>query len=140
MTENINGISTIKDTLFCLIGYDTTLLNQLCQCLLHINFHFIKRTQLIDLKEKGKLQNMDISYCLFCLVLCSPCWDLLKWSYYHCYGALVSNKVLRREDDIPVFSAKGCSFETDAPKLSSKIRCETTLNLSTVCWSLHTII
>ena len=87
---------------------------------------------MIDLKEKGKLQNMDISYCLFCLVLCSPCWDLLKWSYYHCYGALVSNKVLRREDNIPVFSAKGCSFETDVPKLSSKIRRETTLNLSTV--------
>ena len=45
---------------------------------------------------------------------------------------VVSNEVLRREDDILVFSAKGCSFETDAPKLSSKIRRETTLNLSTV--------
>ena len=45
---------------------------------------------------------------------------------------LVSNEVLRREDNIPVFSAKGCSFETDVPKLSSKIRRETTLNLSTV--------
>ena len=60
------------------------------------------------------------------------CRILLQSRFEHCYEALVSNEVLSRKDDILVFSAKSCSFKTDASKLTRKIRHENTLNLSTV--------
>ena len=41
-----------------------------------------------------------------------------QMDYEYCYEALESNEVLSREDDILVFSAKGCSFETYASKLT----------------------
>ena len=52
---------------------------------------------------------------------------------YHCFAASVSNEILRREDNILVFSAKGCSFETDASKLVPVFKAE----INAVYWTLE---
>ena len=40
------------------------------------------------------------------------------------FSGVCYNEVLRREDNILVFSAKGCSFETDASKLVPVFKAE----------------
>ena len=63
-------ILSIKDEnklFFNWLDMTSTLLHQLCQCLLHITFHFILQfhAERIDWSER-KIQNMDILYCLLC--------------------------------------------------------------------------